>query len=80
MRLSQGDFNADGVVDGQDYTAWNLNKFNSSFPAATVPEPAAATILLSLLAGRRAAHAPPAPHNYCSPKTQTIRRPLAGGM
>jgi hypothetical protein len=42
----KGDFNADGVVDGQDFIAWNTNKFQSALDgAAQVPEPWAATML-----------------------------------
>lgn len=36
---SGGDFNADGVVDGADFIAWNENKFQSAVAVASVPEP-----------------------------------------
>ena len=45
---SAGNFNGDGFVDGQDFLAWNSNKFASS-DTATVPEPATAVGLLSLV-------------------------------
>ncbi len=38
-----GDFNADGVTDGQDFIAWNSNKFTSSDLAVNVPKPTATT-------------------------------------
>ena len=46
-----GDFNADGAVDGQDFIVWNNNKFTSADGVQGVPEPAGATLLVTLLMG-----------------------------
>ena len=43
-----GDFNTDGVVDVSDFNLWNGNKFTAadSRPAAAVPEPGSAALLV----------------------------------
>ena len=46
---SHGDFNGDGVVDGQDFILWNGNKFTSSDAVAAVPEPSMPILALFLM-------------------------------
>lgn len=50
LEWDSGDFNADGIVDGEDFLLWNNNKFTSS-DVASVPEPCAGILLISVLIG-----------------------------
>ena len=45
-----GNFNGDGVVDGQDFIEWNTNKFTSSDSLSAVPEPTGTLMLILSIA------------------------------
>jgi hypothetical protein len=67
---SIGDANLDGAVDGGDYLLWQqqFNAASESLASSSVPEPAAATLMLTTLSLWRLANRPP-----------NSRRPTASG-